>query len=1399
MKADSGERKRRPAPRAIRWVGIGLLCVLGLAALPVALIQIPAVRAVLLDYALPRVTERLPGRLVVEKASWPGTGDFEFAGVRWEAGGGKVASTDTLAISLHLWPLIWGDIKAEYLLAHGLWVDVPAMRALFEADSTAALQVKERGFPRPGVVPGLPSVSIDSLSIRASSIAMGGGGDVSGLEMTGGFDFSSGGTGRVHVAGLRARGPEGQWEIGDLALSADLREGVLSGSGSGTVADGYPVVFAVESAGPDEFKVTLAGETGHLPPDEPGLLAKVRFEREGGREGGKVTGIGFDVTLRTPPAGPLAVPALARYLDRLPSTTGIYLTASGAVALRPTLEITAHMAIREPDRLKRGMLALRYTDEVITVDSLALELPQAVTIFTAGGRTGTVAYRRSTGEILIDRLTLAGDLGDITLDGSIDRGGSGEVRAVGVWTQPPAALYRLLGDRPGLPGALRAAWAADAPYSISARATISSAGGERRIRADASMLLPGPRAFAPLLPESAGVADLGPVKGSMRLDLTLGAEPARFGIDLDLSETGWMDTSTVHVSGRGDDITLESCLVSAPPFRLALEGAYDMEAGTGRAAGLVSDAGFLRRFSATAPDFNLKIESAYARAADTSLPGEVSATLAGNLGGASYNIPSVAGTLTRNAGCIRARVNLPEGLVSSYVRLDSLGASFVSSGASGAFPATVTLLATGEKYRLRQRVELDLGDTLSCLVDTLTLDAYGYDIESTRPFRVAVSRKTRAFRIDDMNLAGSLGSVSASGYAGPDDVSLRCNIALDFPESPPPGVTIPAGAWPRRLDAELDAPGPNRVRLEATVQGFVLDNGGAAELNFNLAADESSVTSGMRLDEEGTRRLEGTLFLPAAVSVYPPALAYRDGDVSVLVTLEDYPVLVRERGGKFKTSDDLLARVNGEVNVSGHFDKPAAYLSADIAFPDWPDLADFRIEVEGAVRPDSLRDSDQASRAAELSGRVARALGLERTEKLVAQLTLRRAERTLLVGEISYPVAFAFNPFRLNAAEGRLDAALRSEGLPLEDIDGFLPEDVGLDGRCRINLAGSGPPDDPAISGTVEVADLAVKYRQILSMLVDGNIELQGSARKPALTGNIAIKSGVVNLPGAPKNLHPVEGPSILLSSAWRAAIDTAGAQAGEAGAHDRAAEVKRPFEADIDITLDIAQGFRLRGEGLEVELDGNLQVTQQRGRPVIVGDLNARRGTFLFLGRIFDLTSGTISFSGEEELNPSLNLTLTSVIEKYVVSIKLGGTLKKPELKLTSDPDMSEGDIVAMILFGKPIDSLNEGQGAMLKDRTADILIIMGAARLQQSLAGQGGIDVLSVRSARGAGDQGSALVVGKYITPSLLVSYEQALKEKSTSYIVMEYMLTRYVKLETLYGNQSRTGVGVGVEKDY
>ena len=121
-----------------------------------------------------------------------------------------------------------------------------------------------------------------------------------------------------------------------------------------------------------------------------------------------------------------------------------------------------------------------------------------------------------------------------------------------------------------------------------------------------------------------------------------------------------------------------------------------------------------------------------------------------------------------------------------------------------------------------------------------------------------------------------------------------------------------------------------------------------------------------------------------------------------------------------------------------------------------------------------------------------------------------------------------------------------------------------------------------------------------------------------------------------------------------------------------------------------------------------------------------------------------------------------------------------------------------ALILFGKPLDQLTDGQDNMLRDRSAEILLAMGAAKLQQRLAGQAGIDLVSIRSARDSSEK-SALVVGKYITPRLLVMYEQGLGEKSTSYIVMEYLLHRNLKFETLHNNQEKTGAGLSLETEY
>lgn len=1425
----TGEKEQGIRKRVLKVLGIAVLCLAALVVTLIVLLQLSPVREAILTYALPKASRYVRGELAAAEAAWPQLGTLEFKGVSYTVDQATVLSADTLSASMRLWPLISKDIKVSQVVAHGLRVDVPALRDLFGADTTAAPPREEpAGFPRPGVIPGLPSVAVEYISIRAPSIRVSGNAGVDDLVLIGGFDFSFGGSGTVRIERLAARGEEQTWRIDELNLAADLGEGTLSGHGAGALAEGYPVVFSVESPAPDEFTLMLAREESLVPPEDPGVLATLKLERENS----KVMGVGFEVKLRNPDAEDVAGdPALARRLEGFPMTEGMTASISGRAALRPEVAVQAHAVFREPTRLDRGMLAVRYGKKIVTVDSLSLAFKPGVIVSTAaeietgkdirvhlepimleaafrdgaaaasrdvpaGKKTGTILYSTRTRALTIEGLEILGDFGRMTIAGEIDRQMSGRFDLVTTWAEPPAFLYGMLKDEPRLADSLRAVWSEDAPYSVSVLASITQRGDLREIKGNASVYLPGPRTFALFLPAGADLEGLGPLAGDLKFRAVGGGAHAEFDIDLDLGPTEWIDTSAVLVRGRADSIEVEEFLIEMGELRLAVAGIFNVRTRTGHALVNISDAGFLRSLSQSVPDFSLTIEGDYAAAPEDGRRDRIYASFYGDIEGAGYTIPSIACTLSLDDSGMSAQLRLPDGLVSDYARLDLVEVDLASSSDDGIFPVTVAIGAAGEKYEYRQAAEVDVGDTIVCRVDTLRLVAYGSGLEAPKPFMVTVDRRARAFTVEHMDLEGSLGEVSVNGFAGPDSMSLRCAIALDFPESPPPGLNLPAGVWPRRLDANVDIPAANDVEIDATVEGFVLDDGNSASLAFTFSGSDTAVVSTVKLDAGEARVADGTLSLPAGISAYPPRLNHREGDVSVAARLDKYPLLVHDEGAGRGGSGNLIARVDADVQVAGPARAPTAYVVAEASFPDWPELAGFGIVAEAALRPDSLADTILASRAAALGSRVARALGVESADRLAAEFAVRRGQQSLLEGNLSYPVDFAFDPLTFAKAQGRLDLKIKSGELPLEDVDILLPPDVGLDGTCRVDLAASGAPDDPSVSGTVEMADLGVKYRQILSLLLHGRLEIEGTAMRPALTGDIAIESGIINLPEAPKELHPVEGPSILLDTAWRASIDTL--DVGPPGDLKVVAE-EVTFKPDYDIRVDISRGCWLRGEGLEVEFEGKIQVAQKDNKPVLEGEMIARRGTFLFLGRVFDLERGTISFFGEEELNPTLDIVVTSAIESYTVTITLGGTLEKPELSLSSNPDLPEGDIMAMILFGKPLEDLNEGQGSMLRDRTADVLITMGAAKLQQSLAGQGGIDIVSVRSARGESDQGTALVVGKYITPDLLVSYEQALKERSTSYIVLEYMLTRYMKLETLYSNQNRTGVGISAEKNY
>jgi translocation and assembly module TamB len=235
----------------------------------------------------------------------------------------------------------------------------------------------------------------------------------------------------------------------------------------------------------------------------------------------------------------------------------------------------------------------------------------------------------------------------------------------------------------------------------------------------------------------------------------------------------------------------------------------------------------------------------------------------------------------------------------------------------------------------------------------------------------------------------------------------------------------------------------------------------------------------------------------------------------------------------------------------------------------------------------------------------------------------------------------------------------------------------------------------------------------------------------------------------------------------------------------------------NLDVAVVIPSGLWIRGRGLEVELAGELDVAQKgKTLPTITGRLNAVRGQLVFLGRIFRIEKGEVVFYGGDEIDPSVDLLLSARVGDVVIRILFTGTAQQPVLELTSDPEMTEGDIMAYLLFGRPLEELSSNQSEFLQSRAVDVAASYPLAKLEERLARSLGVDMMSIRRAEGTDSQ-SALVVGKYLTRRALFKYEQALESATSFFINLEYMLSRHFKLETLIGTQGKSGIEIGWSK--
>jgi translocation and assembly module TamB len=235
-----------------------------------------------------------------------------------------------------------------------------------------------------------------------------------------------------------------------------------------------------------------------------------------------------------------------------------------------------------------------------------------------------------------------------------------------------------------------------------------------------------------------------------------------------------------------------------------------------------------------------------------------------------------------------------------------------------------------------------------------------------------------------------------------------------------------------------------------------------------------------------------------------------------------------------------------------------------------------------------------------------------------------------------------------------------------------------------------------------------------------------------------------------------------------------------------------------LDLNLEIPARAFVRGRGLDSEWRGNAHVGGTAANPAITGTLESVRGGFSFLGKRFVLADSSITFDGAAEIEPLLHIVAEHRSSTIVAQAIISGPSSSPSIRLTSQPELPQDEVLSHVLFGRGVGTITPIQGLKLAEAAATLAGRGGPGIMERARA-LTGLDRLDISSGEtSAAGAGTRLTAGEYVSESVFVGVEQGTTTQSTRTRV-EVQVLPNVTVESSVGAHSAAGVGVNWQWDF
>jgi translocation and assembly module TamB len=239
-----------------------------------------------------------------------------------------------------------------------------------------------------------------------------------------------------------------------------------------------------------------------------------------------------------------------------------------------------------------------------------------------------------------------------------------------------------------------------------------------------------------------------------------------------------------------------------------------------------------------------------------------------------------------------------------------------------------------------------------------------------------------------------------------------------------------------------------------------------------------------------------------------------------------------------------------------------------------------------------------------------------------------------------------------------------------------------------------------------------------------------------------------------------------------------------------------------LNLSVRSTNNVNLVSRTLSVDGAANLQVRGTAADPVILGRVDLTGGDMILSGNRYVLTGGTIQFVNPSVTQAVVNVTITTSIQQYNISMRFQGPTDQLNTQYTSDPSLPQADIIHLLAFGQTTEAAANSPATPATQQAESLVASQVSSQITGRIARAAGISQLSISPVLGnSATQGAGanITVQQRVTGNLFVTFSTNTGSTQSEVIQGQYRISPKVSLSATRDPNGGFAVDTLIKKTY